>query len=127
MLKKSYLVLIMGAFTSVQARAATQGSPFKWQTEDGTKSLEVGGFIRANYRDERWDSENNGKVLFDNARLNVKGKYDQFYLDASYAFQDDHKRSIEHAFVGYKVDEHNDVQAGIIYKPFAIYPFPEHA
>ena len=127
MLKKSYLVLMMGALTSVQALAATQGSPFKWQTEDGAKSLEVGGFIRANYRDERWDSENNGKVLFDNARLNVKGKYDQFYLDASYAFQDDHKRSIEHAFVGYKVDEHNDVQAGIIYKPFAIYPFPEHA
>jgi hypothetical protein len=127
MLKKSYLVVMMGILTSVQALAATQDTPFKWQTEDGAKSIEVGGFIRANYRDEHWESENNGKVLFDNARLNVKGKYDQFYLDTSYAFQDDHKRSIEHAFVGYKVDAQNDVQAGIIYKPFAIYPFPEHA
>ncbi|RZG76932.1 hypothetical protein [Acinetobacter sp. WCHAc060025] len=127
MSKKSYLSIFIGCLMSMNAFAETQGTPFKWQTEDGSKSLEVGGFIRANYRDERWDSDNNGKVLFDNARLNVKGKYDQFYLDTSYAFQDDHKRSIEHAFVGYKPNENNDIQAGIIYKPFAIYPFPEHA
>ena len=127
MSKKSYLSLFVGCLVSMNAFAETQGTPFKWQTENGSKSLEVGGFVRANYRDERWESDNNGKFLFDNARLNVKGKYDQFYLDTSYAFQDDHKRSIEHAFVGYKPNVNNDIQAGIIYKPFAIYPFPEHA
>ena len=127
MLKKGHLYLLATSVLSVNAYADNWSSPFQWATADGSKAIQVGGFIRGNYRDEHWESDNNGKVLFDNARLNIKGKYNQLYLDTSYAFQDDHKRSIEHAFVGYKPNENNDIQAGIIYKPFAIYPFPEHA
>lgn len=127
MLKKYYLSFIVGSLFSLNGYAGTEESPFQWQTADGSKSLQLGGFIRANYRDEHWDSDNNGKVLFDNARLNIKAKYDKFYLDTSYAFQDDHKHSVEHAFIGYKPNENNDFQAGIIYKPFGIYPFPEHS
>jgi hypothetical protein len=127
MFKIKYLGLIVSSLISFQAYANAQPSPFQWETEDGLKQLKLGGFVRTNYRDERWESPNNGKFLFDNARLNIKGKYDQFYLDVSYAFQSDHKRSVEHGFVGYKPDDNNDFQAGIIYKPFGIYPFPEHA
>lgn len=127
MLKKGHLYLLATSVLSVNAYADNWSSPFQWATADGSKAIQVGGFIRGNYRDEHWESDNNGKVLFDNARLNIKGKYNQLYLDTSYAFQDDHKRSIEHAFVGYKPNENNDIQTGIIYKPFAIYPFPEHA
>lgn len=127
MLKKAHLYLLASSILSINAYADNPVSTFQWATEDGTKAIQFSGFIRANYRDEHWDSDNNGKVLFDNARLNIKGKYNQLYLDTSYAFQPDHKRSIEHAFVGYKPNENNDIQAGIIYKPFAIYPFPEHA
>ncbi|MCU4577481.1 hypothetical protein KTJ34_08565 [Acinetobacter courvalinii] len=127
MSKKRYLSILICGSVAMHVYALEENSPFKWQAADGLKSFEVGGFIRANYRDEHWESDNNGKFLFDNARLNLKGKYDQFYLDTSYAFQDDHKRSIEHAFIGYKPNADNEIQAGIIYKPFAIYPFPEHA
>lgn len=125
--QKSHLYLLAGSVLSYNVHAESLGSPFTWSSEDGTKSLQVGGFVRTNYRDEHWESANNGKFLFDNARLNIKGKYDQFYLDTSYAFQDDHKHSIEHAFIGYKPNANNDIQAGIIYKPFGIYPFPQHA
>jgi len=127
MQKIQFISVIICGLCSVQAYADAQPSPFQWGTEDGSKQIQLGGFIRGNYRDENWQSPNNGKVLFDNARVNIKGKYDQFYLDTSYAFQDDHKRSIERAYVGYKPNANNDFQAGIIYKPFAIYPFPEHA
>ncbi|OTG87643.1 hypothetical protein B9T31_03855 [Acinetobacter sp. ANC 4558] len=126
MLKKYHLCVLAMSVLSCNIYA-NQGATFAWSTEDGAKSIQIGGFVRTNYRDEHWESKNNGKFLFDNARLNIKGKYDQFYLDTSYAFQDDHKRSIEHAWVGYKPNDHQDFQAGIIYKPFGIYPFPQHA
>jgi len=122
MLKKYHLCVLAMSVLSCNIYA-NQGAPFAWSTEDGAKSIQIGGFVRTNYRDEHWESKNNGKFLFDNARLNIKGKYDQFYLDTSYAFQDDHKRSIEHAWVGYKPNDHQDFQAGIIYKPFGIYPY----
>ncbi|XAF30184.1 hypothetical protein RO498_18095, partial [Pseudomonas aeruginosa] len=36
------------------------------RSDDGRSSLDIGGALRVNYRDEHWKStENNGRLLFD--------------------------------------------------------------
>jgi len=100
-----------------------------WQSEDGSKGIELGGSIRLNHRYERWKTSSNdpARLLLDIARFEVKGHWDQFYMDGGYTFQDRNRRSIEHAVVGYHFRQGDDVQLGIAYKPFGIYPYPEDA
>ncbi|GAB3044403.1 hypothetical protein GCM10027155_06770 [Acinetobacter apis] len=88
--------------------------------------FKVNGTVRTNYRDEHWDSDNNGKFLFDLARIDVKAEYKQFFFDGNYVLQDD-RRAIEHAFIGAKLNSENTLTAGYVYKPFAIYPYPQNA
>ena len=40
--------------------------------------------------------------------------------------QDQEFTSIEKAYVGYKLNPHNSLEAGFVYKPFTIYPYPQN-
>lgn len=125
---KSFMVLAsvlwLPTITSAQAKV------IELKSEDGSKALNVGGVIRFNQRYQSWGDDKYNSGLgdpdFDIFRLDVDGKYDDFYLNSSYIFQDDDKTSIEKAYVGYNVDEQNSVEAGLVYKPFAIYPYPQN-
>ncbi|HYQ51050.1 MAG TPA: hypothetical protein VES70_11535, partial [Pseudomonas sp.] len=64
------LVTACSSFASEPGPAApdqppTAQKPFPhiaWRSDDGQSSLDVGGALRINYRDEHWDTtENNGR------------------------------------------------------------------
>jgi len=129
------LMLLVSATVFCTASLAADDTPspkpfghLSWASDDGAKSLDFGGSIRLNHRYEDWKTSSNdpARLLFDIARFEVKGKWDQFYLDGGYTFQDRNRRSIEHALVGYKFQDGDDLQLGIVYKPFGIYPYPEN-
>lgn len=103
-------------------------SPLQWKSQDGTAEFKVGGALRLNHRYESWDSPNRGmgKLKFDIFRVDLKGKYDDFSLNSSFVLQDQEFTSIEKAFVGYKVNDQNQLDFGLVYKPFAIYPYPQN-
>lgn len=117
-------VLWLSTITSAQAKV------IELKSDDGTKELNVGGVVRFNQRYQSWGDDKYSSGLgdpdFDIFRLDIDGKYDDFYLNSSYIFQDDEKTSIEKAYVGYNIDEQNSVEAGLVYKPFAIYPYPQN-
>lgn len=120
------LMLSLGAMTmSVQVA----DDSLQWKSEDGAQSLKVGGVIRLNHRYEQWDASKNrgfGKLDFDIFRLDLKGKSDDAYLNASYLIQDQEMTSIEKAYVGYNLSPTQSIEAGFVYKPFAIYPYPQN-
>lgn len=110
------------------AHAYAQNPLLEWKSQDGTESLQLGGAVRLNHRYENWDSPNRGfgKLDFDIFRIDLKGKFDDAYLNASYVIQDQEKTSIEKAYLGYHLDQNNSIEAGLVYKPFAIYPYTQN-
>ncbi|WP_397448540.1 hypothetical protein [Pseudomonas sp. NA-150] len=97
-----------------------------WVSDDGDASLDVGGALRTNFRDEHWDtSENHDRWLFDTFRLDVQAKYKKTYADVGYWFQDDGKHSVDHGFAGYKFDNASNLQLGAPFKPFGLEPYPQ--
>ncbi|MCH7308414.1 hypothetical protein MMO38_09725 [Acinetobacter sp. NIPH 1852] len=119
-----FAALSLGTTTNVFA----QSSALEWKSEDGTDSVKLGGVVRLNQRYENWEGPNGGfgKLYFDIFRIDLKGKFDDAYFNASYLFQDQGKRSIEKAYVGYNLNENHSIEAGLVYKPFAIYPYPQN-
>lgn len=114
---------------SIMVSAQAEGDPLLWKNEEGTQSFKVGGVLRFNHRYEQWDTSSNrglGKLDFDIFRIDLKGKWEDAYLDASYVIQDQEKTSIEKAYVGYKLSENQKIDAGFVYKPFALYPYPQN-
>ncbi|OLF51305.1 hypothetical protein [Pseudomonas chlororaphis] len=111
----------------VRANAANKPFPhISWRSDDGDSSLDIGGALRTNYRDEHWDTtENNGRFLFDTFRLDVQATYKNLYGDIGYWFQDDGKRSIDRGFVGYRLNEKSNLQLGAPFKPFGLEPYPQ--
>jgi hypothetical protein len=111
----------------VRANAANKPFPhIAWRSEAGDASLDIGGALRTNYRDEHWDTtENNGRFLFDTFRLDVQATYKSLYSDIGYWFQDDGKRSIDRGFVGYRLNANSNVQLGAPFKPFGLEPYPQ--
>lgn len=111
----------------VRANAANKPFPhIAWRSEAGDSSLDIGGALRTNYRDEHWDTtENNGRFLFDTFRLDVQATYKNLYSDLGYWFQDDGKRSIDRGFVGYRLNAHSNLQLGAPFKPFGLEPYPQ--
>ncbi|MCK4102193.1 hypothetical protein HCY02_07900 [Acinetobacter radioresistens] len=112
----------------VSVNVFAKDSLLEWKSDDGTDSLKLGGVVRLNQRYEDWDGPNRGfgKLHFDIFRVDLKGKFDDAYINASYMFQDQQKTSIEKAYVGYNLDANNSIEAGLVYKPFTIYPYPQN-
>lgn len=112
---------------AVRANAANKPFPhIAWRSTDGDSSLDIGGALRTNYRDEHWDTtENNGRFLFDTFRLDVQATYKHLYSDIGYWFQDDGKHSIDRGFVGYRFNTNTNVQLGAPLKPFGLEPYPQ--
>ena len=128
-MKKTAMVVMLGAvYLGGMSNVFAQSSALQWKSEDGTDSVQLGGVVRLNQRYENWEGENGGfgKLHFDIFRVDLKGKFDDAYFNASYLFQDQEKRSIEKAYVGYNLNENNNIEAGFVYKPFAIYPYPQN-
>ena len=105
-----------------------QNTALEWKSEDQSETLKLDGVIRFNHRYESWDGPNVGfgKLYFDIFKITLTGKFDDAYLNASYIFQDQEKRSIEKAYVGYNFDENKSLEAGFVYKPFTIYPYTQN-
>lgn len=125
LLGTSILFIVASSSSLVHAK----DDPLEWKSEDGANSFKVGGVLRLNHRYEQWEESKNrgaGKLDFDIFRLDFKGNYGDFYFNASPIIQDQEKTSIEKAYVGYKFDEKQSVEAGLVYKPFAIYPYPQN-
>lgn len=129
-MKKTLLgtsILLMMASSSSLLHA--KDDPLEWKSEDGANSFKVGGLIRFNHRYEQWEESKNrggGKLDFDIFRLDLKGKYGDFYLNASPIIQDQEMTSVEKAYVGYNIDKNQSIEAGLVYKPFALYPYPQN-
>ncbi|KHL76260.1 signal peptide protein [Pseudomonas putida] len=137
---KRYVIslgLILGScasFASEPGPAApdqppTAKKPFPhiaWRSDDGQSSLDIGGALRVNYRDEHWDTtENNGRFLFDTFRLDVQASHRQLFSDVGYWFQDDGKRSIDRGYIGYRFSPQANLQIGAPFKPFGLEPYPQ--
>ncbi len=114
-------------YTAQHAAYAAE-SPLQWKNEAGTAEFKVGAALRFNHRYESWDGPNRGlgKLNFDIFRVDLKGKYDDFSLNSSFVLQDQQYTSIEKAFIGYKLNDQNQLDFGLVYKPFAIYPYPQN-
>ncbi|MEQ1451782.1 hypothetical protein [Acinetobacter seifertii] len=129
MKKTSLIMAFIAPFTlGVSVNAFAKDSLLEWKSDDGTESLKLGGVVRLNQRYEDWEGPNRGfgKLYFDIFRVDLKGKFDDAYINASYLFQDQQKTSIEKAYVGYNLNANNSIEAGLVYKPFTIYPYPQN-
>ncbi|EPP0748416.1 hypothetical protein ACULVK_000683, partial [Acinetobacter baumannii] len=129
MKKTSLIMAFIAPLTlGVSVNAFAKDSLLEWKSDDGTDSLKLGGVVRLNQRYEDWEGPNRGfgKLYFDIFRVDLKGKFDDAYINASYLFQDQQKTSIEKAYVGYNLDANNSIEAGLVYKPFTIYPYPQN-
>lgn len=111
------------------APVAAQPKPFPHiglRSDDGKSTLDIGGALRMNYRDEDWDTtENNGRFLFDTFRLDVQATHHNFFSDLGYWLQDDGKQSIDRGFIGYKFNDTSSLQLGAPFKPFGLEPYPQ--
>ncbi|MEW7964365.1 hypothetical protein AB0858_07005, partial [Acinetobacter baumannii] len=129
MKKTSLIMAFIAPLTlGVSVNAFAKDSLLEWKSDDGTDSLKLGGVVRLNQRYEDWEGPNRGfgKLHFDIFRVDLKGKFDDAYINASYMVQDQQKTSIEKAYVGYNLDANNSIEAGLVYKPFTIYPYPQN-
>ncbi|TBV03538.1 hypothetical protein [Phytopseudomonas dryadis] len=127
------LAAVTGAtFTTAHAAGAAAAAPKKpfphisLRSDDGNSSLDIGGALRMNYRDEDWETtENNGRFLFDTFRVDVQATHHDLFAEVGYWFQDDGKRSIDRGFVGYRFNETSSLQLGAPFKPFGLEPYPQ--
>lgn len=85
--------------------------------------------VRLNQRYEDWEGPNRGfgKLYFDIFRVDLKGKFDDAYINASYLFQDQQKTSIEKAYVGYNLDANNSIEAGLVINHLRFIPIRKMA
>ncbi|EOG5636882.1 hypothetical protein ACLE23_000703 [Pseudomonas aeruginosa] len=126
-------VLLLSSLSALAAspppEASKTGKPFPHvglRSDDGRSSLDIGGALRVNYRDEHWKStENNGRLLFDTFRLDIQATHEDFFSDLGYWFQDDGKRAIDRGFVGYRFSDLSSLQLGAPFKPFGLEPYPQ--
>lgn len=96
--------------------------------------LRIGGAFRFNYIYKDWDPAFDwpGELAFDTARLNLDldagaliGSFEyRYYRDK---FSNGHDYSmIHHGWLGWRFDEHHEVQAGVTKVPFGILPYASH-
>lgn len=117
---------VLGGFS---AQVLAKDSFIEFKNDDGSHKLNVGGLLRFNHRYENWEGSPNkgfGKFDIDIFRVDIKAKYDDAFFTGSYVIQDQEKTSIEKAYFGYNFDKQNTLEFGLVYKPFALYPYPQN-
>ena len=89
-MKKTLVMMLAALSMSAVSNVYAQSSALEWKSEDGTDSVKLGGVVRLNQRYENWEGPNGGfgKLYFDIFRVDLKGKFDDAYFNASYLFQD---------------------------------------
>ena len=98
--------------------------------------FKVGGAFRINYIYKDWDDAYDwpGEFAFDTARVNVDldeeaspiiGSFEYRYYQDKFANGHDYSM-IHHAWLGRKLDDRQQVQAGVTKVPFGILPYASH-
>ena len=98
MKKTSLIMAFIAPLTlGISVNVFAKDSLLEWKSADGTDSLKLGGLVRLNQRYESWDSPNRGigKLDFDIFRIDLKGTFDDAYLNASYIIQDQEKHQLK--------------------------------
>jgi hypothetical protein len=98
MKKTSLIMAFIAPLTmGVSVNAFAKDSLLEWKSDDGTDSLKLGGVVRLNQRYEDWEGPNRGfgKLYFDIFRVDLKGKFDDAYFNASYLFKINRKRPLK--------------------------------
>lgn len=102
---------------SLQAAPLTVGSLTSPYGE-----LTFSGFLRAKYQDKSWPTENEHKLAFDVAKLNVDYQKDQLYAHVEYrCYQFDKLcdfSSLVDAYIGYQWSVDHHLQVGMQSLPF---------
>ena len=109
--------------TEVEVAAADTSS-----THTGDTGITLGGAMRFQYSYEDYDEDNVRRVGdqdFDIFRLDLHGKVHGIILDAQWRwFQ--YMSAIQHAWVGYDLDDENQLQIGLTRIPFGNQPYNSH-
>ncbi|WP_216935542.1 MULTISPECIES: hypothetical protein [unclassified Acinetobacter] len=93
-----------------------------------TGELSVSGFLRAKYQDKSW-TENDHKLTFDAARVNVDYKSPKLFGHVEYRCYQFEKlcdfSTLVDAYAGYHFNEHHLIQVGLQAVPFGLGRFWE--
>lgn len=96
--------------------------------------LRIGGALRVNYIYKDWDEDYKGagEFAFDTARINLDldadpliGSFEYRYYRDKFADNRDYSM-IQHGWIGWKFNDHNQVQGGVTKVPFGILPYASH-
>ena len=117
LIQKPLAVLLLGCLSVPSFAGQLKiGDPDSAQGE-----LSVSGFLRAKYQDKSW-SDNDHKIAFDTARINLEYKSPTWFGYAEYrCYQFDKLcdfSTLVDGYVGYKINEQHSVQAGLQPVPF---------
>lgn len=90
--------------------------------------LKIGGAIRFQYSNASYDKDGvqqKGKLQFDTFRLNIDGKKGDVIVSAEWRWYE-YMTTLRHAWVGYDINEHNQVQLGLTRIPFGNQSYNSH-
>lgn len=125
----SLVLAVSPSFAEVTVKFKKPYPHLTIENTEGTKSLDIGGALRTNYRYEDWQTTSNkrngGRFVFDMFRFDVVGKWNNFFLDGNYWFYERDKQSIEHASIGYNFDKQQSFELGAPVRPFGLMPYPQ--
>ncbi|WP_430811149.1 MULTISPECIES: hypothetical protein [unclassified Carboxylicivirga] len=91
-------------------------------------TVNIGGALRFNYNHSSWkegQKKRGGDFGFDVFRLNAKAAYKKLSLDAEYRLYASGFGGgmLKHGWVGYQLDESNNLQLGLTQVPFGMLPY----
>ncbi len=90
--------------------------------------VKFGGALRFNYFLKDYDAslkKRRGDIGFDLFRVNADGNFGKLYLSAEYRFYT-YMNTIHHGYVGYHINDRNDIEGGITQVPFGLLPYAAH-
>lgn len=120
-MKTKFLKSILSVSLAAACLPASAGQ-FKWgDPESQAGQFSVSGFLRAKYQDKSW-SDNDHKLSFDTARVNLEYKSPNWFGYAEYRCYQFEKlcdfSTLTDAYVGYKINDQHQIQAGLQPIPF---------
>jgi len=121
-----FLVFFLNTTTTYSQQSLLKNIPL---TEKDTVKLKIGGAIRLNYSWQDYNDERKDKIGdfgFELFRLNVDVDYNDIFLSAEQRWYEEFY-CIHHAYFGYHINKHTDVQIGISQVPFGISPYAAHS